>query len=67
MDAMWGVEPQSTSGVDNNEDALPNSERPVAEGEMLTIVDRARQVQQSANERERNLEATWGVKSQSAR
>lgn len=48
MDAMWGVETQSTSGADNNEDALPNSERPVAEGEMLTIVDRARQVQQSA-------------------
>jgi hypothetical protein len=67
LDAMWGVEPQSASHLDKNDEPSTNVERPTAEEGMLTIVDRAKQIQQSANERERNLEATWGIESQSAR
>ena len=67
LDAMWGVEPQSTSHLDKNDEPSTDIERPTAEEGMLTIVDRAKQIQQSASERERNLEATWGVESQSAR
>jgi len=58
LDAMWGIQSQSTSGAEFIERPTAELRSDTDSEGMTSIIDRAKQAQQSANERERNLEAT---------
>ena len=72
LDAMWGVESQSSQGgepaavADGEQVADEDGDDESASGDSMDVLDKAKALQQAANKRQKHLDAMWGVESQSS-